>query len=118
MAGHGKSTENSSGHVPVALAFLLIGIGVGSLTAALLTPKTGKQVRKALRRRYDDAREAVGRSYEDAREAVGRRYDDAREAVGDLGDQASGWIERGGEWADAVGSKVAPIANKLKRDIR
>ena len=80
----------------MALAFLLIGIGVGSLIAVMLTPKTGKQVRKELRRRYEDARETVE----------------------DWGDQASDWLQSGRDWAQAAGSKVAPIARKFTREAR
>ena len=87
-------SETRRGGVPVALAFLLIGIGVGSLIAAMLTPKTGKQLRKELRRRYEDARETVE----------------------DWGGQASDWLQRGSDWAQAAGSKVAPIARKLTRE--
>ena len=88
--------SESRGGVPMALAFLLIGIGVGSLVAIMLTPKTGRQLRKELRRHYEDARETVG----------------------DWSDQASDLWQRGSDWAQAAGSKVAPIARKLKRDIR
>jgi gas vesicle protein len=90
----GSATGHSS--VRVALAFLLIGIGVGSLVAAVLTPKTGKQLRKDLRRRYEDARDTME----------------------ELGDQAADLWQRGSGWAQAAGNKVAPIARKLKRDIR
>lgn len=90
----GSETGHSS--VRVALAFLLIGIGVGSLVAAVLTPKTGKQLRKDLRRRYEDARDTME----------------------DWGDQAADLWQRGSGWAQAAGNKVAPISRKLKRDIR
>jgi len=82
--------------VPNGLILLLIGIGVGSLLAATLTPRTGKQVRKELRRRYEDARDTLG----------------------EWSDQAENWVHRGSEWANAASNKVAPIARKLKRDIR
>jgi len=92
---HSVSETNRRG-VPTGLILLLIGIGVGSLVAAMLTPKTGKQVRKGLRRRYEDARDTLG----------------------EWSDQAEGWMQRGSEWANAASSKVAPIARKLKRGIR
>jgi hypothetical protein len=92
---HSVSETNRRG-VPTGLILLLIGIGVGSLVAAMLTPKTGKQVRKGLRRRYEDARDTLE----------------------EWSDQAEGWMQRGSEWANAASSKVAPIARKLKRGIR
>jgi gas vesicle protein len=82
--------------VPMGLILLLIGVGVGSLLAAMLTPTTGKQLRKGLRRSYEDARDRL-------------------EA---WGDQAEDLMQRGSEWANTASSKVAPIARKLKRDIR
>jgi gas vesicle protein len=89
-------SETNGRGVPTGLIFLLIGIGVGSLLAAILTPKTGKQVRKGLRRRYEDARDTLE----------------------EWSDQAEAWKQRGSEWANAASSKVAPIARKLKRSIR
>ncbi len=90
----GSETRHSA--LPVALAFLLIGIGAGALLAAMLTPKTGKQLRKDLRRRYEDVRDTME----------------------DWSDQAAGWLQRGSDWAQSAGSKVAPFARKLKREIR
>ena len=43
-----------------ALGFLAIGLGLGALAAMLITPKTGKQLRKDVRRKYEDARDAMG----------------------------------------------------------
>ncbi len=89
-------SETNGRGVPTGLILLLIGIGVGSLLAAALTPKTGKQLRKGLRRRYEDARDTLE----------------------EWSDQAEGWMQRGSEWANAASSKVAPIARKLKREAR
>jgi gas vesicle protein len=70
-----------------ALTFLFIGLGAGALVALLLAPKTGRQMRRSLRRKYEDAREAIE----------------------DLGDQASGIIEKGAEWANVAKEKVTPL---------
>jgi len=75
------------------LTMLFIGLAAGALMALLLTPQTGKQMRKTLRRKYEDAREAVE----------------------DFGDQASDWIDTGSELADKVKSKVAPLAKQFRR---
>ena len=79
--------------VGLALTFLFIGIGVGALVALLLTPKTGKQMRRGLRRKYEDAREAVE----------------------DWSDQANEIIEKGTEWANAAKEKVAPLSKVITR---
>jgi gas vesicle protein len=70
-----------------ALGFLAIGLGLGALAALLVTPKTGKQVRKDVRRKYEDARETMG--------VWGER-------AGDI------W-HRGEEWADAARRKAEPV---------
>jgi len=75
------------------LTMLFIGLAAGALIALLMTPQTGKQMRKTLRRRYEDARDAMG----------------------DLGDQASDWIDKGAELADKAKNKVAPLAKQFQR---
>ena len=93
--GDYKVSEAGRQGFPRGVAFLLIGIGVGSLLVAMLTPKTGKQLRKGLRRRYEDARDTLE----------------------DWGNHAEDWIQRGSDWANIATSKVAPITRKLKREI-
>jgi gas vesicle protein len=75
------------------LALLAIGVGIGAFVALLFAPKTGKQMRKTLKRKYEDARDSVD----------------------DWSDNAGDFIERGSEWASAAKEKVAPIAQKLRR---
>jgi gas vesicle protein len=76
-----------------ALSFLAIGLGLGALAALLVTPKTGKQVRKDMRRKYEDARDAMGQWSERA---------------GDM------W-EKGEEWADAARRKAEPVTRAFRR---
>ncbi|MBV8207904.1 MAG: YtxH domain-containing protein, partial [Acidobacteria bacterium] len=45
--------------IGTVLAFLFVGLGIGAVTALLLAPKTGRQMRRTLRRTYEDARERV-----------------------------------------------------------
>ena len=52
----GKYETSEGGSVNIAITFLLIGLGAGALTALLLAPKTGKQMRRDLQRGYKDAR--------------------------------------------------------------
>ena len=89
--GDYQPSERSS--VGLALTFLFIGLGAGALAALLFAPKTGKQIRRELRRRYDDAREAI---------------DDFAEQAGDA-------IDRGAEWANTAREKIEPIAKKIHR---
>ena len=55
--GNYESSDKST--AGTAVTFLLIGLGAGALVALLLAPKTGKQMRRDLRRKYDDVRETV-----------------------------------------------------------
>jgi gas vesicle protein len=75
------------------LTMLFVGLAAGALIALLLTPQTGKQMRKTLRRRYEDARDVVE----------------------DFSDQASDWIDKGSDLADKAKSKVAPLAKQFRR---
>lgn len=79
--------------VTTALGFLAIGLGLGALAALLITPKTGRQVRKEVRRRYEDARDAVG----------------------DFSERAGDFWEKGGEWAEAARRKAEPVARAFRR---
>jgi len=47
--------ESSDSTAGTAITFLLIGLGVGAALGLLLAPKTGRQLRKDLRRSYDEA---------------------------------------------------------------
>jgi gas vesicle protein len=98
----GKYESSDKSSVGTAITFLMIGVGAGALVALLFAPKSGKQLRRDLRRGYDDARGTL----EDW-------SDDARDRVHDA-------VERTTEWADelreAARSKTAPIAKALRRD--
>lgn len=87
-----ESSDRSS-NVGIALTLLFIGLGVGALTALLLAPKTGKQIRRTLRRRYEDAREVLD----------------------DWSDQASDVFEKGADMAGKARDRVAPIADRFRR---
>ena len=70
-----------------------------NIAAALMTPKSGKQLRRSLRRKLDDARDAVGDLTEQAGDWVGKGSD--------LADKAS-------DWADKAKERVAPLAKKFQ----
>jgi gas vesicle protein len=80
----------------------MIGVGAGALIALMLAPKTGKQMRKDLRKRYDDARDTL---QDWSEEAIDR--------VNDIADKSSDWAD---ELRDLAREKAAPIAKAIKRD--
>jgi gas vesicle protein len=75
----------------------MIGGGVGALLALLLAPKTGKQLRRDIRRKYEGAREAVEDFTEEARE----RVNDA--------------VDRGNEWVESAREKIDPLRAAVRR---
>jgi len=90
----GKTERNDSmkdRNFGMALTFLCVGLGVGALTALMLAPRTGKQLRRSLKRCYEDAREVFK----------------------DFSDQASEAWDRGTEYAGAMREKVAPIGKAM-----
>jgi len=93
--GNYESSDKST--AGTAVTFLLIGLGAGALVALLLAPKTGKQMRRDLRRKYDDVRETV----EDFAE-------EAKERVNDV-------MERGSEWVDTARERADPIARAVRK---
>jgi len=93
----GKYEASEQGTAATAITFLLIGLGAGTLIGLLFAPKSGRQMRKELRRRYEDARETIDDWKEEAREA------------------AEDTLERGSELADELRDRVTPLAKTFKR---
>jgi gas vesicle protein len=98
----GKYESSSKSNVGTAVTFLMIGVGAGALIALMLAPKTGKQMRKDLRKRYDDARDTL---QDWSEEAIDK--------VNDLADRSGDWAD---ELRDLAREKAAPIAKAIKRD--
>jgi gas vesicle protein len=98
----GKYESSNKSNVGTAVTFLMIGVGAGALIALMLAPKTGKQMRKDLRRKYDDARDTLQDWSEDA-----------MDRVNDVVDRSADWAE---ELRDVAREKAAPIAKAIKRD--
>jgi gas vesicle protein len=96
------SDNSSDGHVGVAVTFLLIGMGAGALAALLFAPKSGVELRRDIRKKYEDAKDAV--------------EDFADEAKGRVEDV----LERGADWVEEVEAtarkKVAPLQRAMRRD--
>jgi gas vesicle protein len=93
----GGYEASEQGRVGTAITFLLIGLGAGTLIGLLFAPKPGKQMRKELRRKYEDARETI----EDWKE-------DAKAAAEDV-------LERGAEIADELRDRVTPLTKAARR---
>lgn len=100
--GRYESSEGS--HIGTAITFLLIGLGAGALAGLLLAPKTGRQMRKDLRR-----------GYEDAKDSIGEWADEAKERAREVGERVRDAASRGAELADDLREKVEPLRRAINR---
>jgi gas vesicle protein len=94
--GKYEASDSGSG-IGMAITFLLIGLGAGALLGMLYAPKPGKQMRRDLRRKYEDAFET---------------FDDWKEQAREF---AEGAMERGSELADDLRERVGPITRGIRR---
>lgn len=88
-AGQGESCSSGS-NVSLALTMLFIGLAAGAITALLLAPKSGRQMRRTLRRKVEDARDVVE----------------------DITDQAGDWFDKGSDWAEKAKGRVAQFKKR------
>jgi gas vesicle protein len=115
--------HRSSSHSTAALglALLFLGLAGGAIAALLLTPKTGKQMRRSLRRKYEDARDVVDDWGEQAGDWV-EKSSDLKNRASDWADtakdRASDWAgtakDRASDWAGTAKKKVAPLSKKFR----
>jgi gas vesicle protein len=100
----GRYESSDSNTVGTAITFLLIGLGAGALAGLLLAPKTGKQLRRDLKRGYEGARETLDDWTEEAKDRVRDVQDRVRDAA-----------ERGADLADNLREKVEPLRRAMNR---
>jgi gas vesicle protein len=89
--------EGSDGTAGTAITFLMIGLGVGAALGLLLAPKPGRQLRRDLRRSYDDALETASEWTDEAKD----RFEEV--------------VEKGSDLADELRSKAKPLSDLLRR---
>ena len=93
----GNYEAAEQGRVGTAVTFLLIGLGAGALIGLLFAPKPGKQMRKELRRKYEDARDTIEDWKADAKQA------------------AEDTLERGAELANELRDRVTPLTKGIRK---
>jgi gas vesicle protein len=72
------SKESTQSHnLKVALTFLAIGAGIGALISLLVSPRSGREIRQAVRGKFDDARRGLNQQTSRLRRTAGQ----AREKV-------------------------------------
>lgn len=89
--------ESSDNSVGTSITFLLIGLGVGASLGLLFAPKSGRQMRRDLRRSYEDALDTISDWTDEAK----GRFDEA--------------IEKGADFADELRTKAEPLTEMLRR---
>jgi gas vesicle protein len=105
----GRYEKSEKSTVGTAVTFLMIGLGVGATIALLLAPKSGRQLRRDLRRGYDDARDTLQDWSDEAQERLKEVADAAQ-------DRLRGVADRSAEWADELREAARPIAKAIRRD--
>ncbi len=100
LEGKYEASEQGSS-VGTAITFLLIGLGAGTLIGLLCAPKSGKSLRKDLRRHYEDVRDNLG--------------DWAEDIKGDVKQAAQGAVDRGADLADELRERVSPLIRDIRR---
>jgi gas vesicle protein len=80
--GEYEQSERSGGKAGTAITFLLVGLGVGALTALLFAPRSGRQTRETLRRKYDETVDSLSEQTENIRERSSEWMQTARERMG------------------------------------
>ena len=93
LATEGEHRCSEGRNLNMALTLLFVGVALGALAALPLAPKTLKQMRRTLRRKYEGAREAME----------------------EFGDQASDLVDKGSEWADQAKSKAGRLGRLFQR---
>jgi len=99
FVAEGEYEPSGRNTVALGLALLMIGFAAGAIAAALMTPKTGKQMRRELRRKASDLRD---------------RVDDWTDQAGDFREKAAEFAGKAQDWADAAKERVGPLAKKFR----
>jgi len=97
----GSYEKSDKSTVGTAVTFLMIGIGTGALLALLFAPKSGEELRRDIRRKFENAKDAV----EDF-------ADEAKDRVGKAVDRSAEWVEG---VTDAAREKMEPLKAAVRR---
>lgn len=95
-----QTRERQGSNIGLSITMLLIGVGAGALTALLLTPYSGRQTRRMLRRKYEDAVDTLN-----------ERAEDWKERGSQLADAARGWVR---QTAENASEKIRPVTKEAK----
>src|SRR5438105_5950823 len=91
---YGEYQPSERSALGTGITMLLIGLGAGALTALLLAPRSGKQTRKLIRRKYDDTVEDITERADEIRERGTEWLERAKDFAGSVSDTAEEARER------------------------
>ncbi len=108
----GRYESSESSNIGTAITFLLIGLGAGALAGLLLAPKAGKQLRRDLKRGYDDALDTVEDWADEAKDKVREAGDRVRDVASRSADRAAELAE---DLRETAREKVEPLRRAINR---
>jgi gas vesicle protein len=100
----GEQQAENGGGWGLGITMLLIGLGAGALTALLFAPRSGRQTRRMLRRKYEDAVDTIN-----------DRADEWKERGAGWAETARGWVGSAKDAAENVSDRIRPIVKEAKR---
>jgi len=104
---HQEYEGNEGSNWGLGITLLLIGVGAGALAGLLLAPRSGRQTRKMLRRRYEDTMETLNEQAEELRERGSEWVGRAKDIAGNMGDSV-----------EFASNKVRDLGREVKKRSR
>ena len=99
-----EQPAGSGGGWGLGITMLLIGLGAGALTALLFAPRSGRQTRRMLRRKYEDTIDTIN-----------ERTDEWKDRGAGWAETARGWIGSAKDAAENVSERIRPMAKEARR---
>ena len=112
----GEYAASNRSQLSTAVAFLLIGASAGAIAALLLAPRNGRQMRRALRYRYENAMDTLAEWQEKARERVSEQLEDLGDDLGDYAEDFAGEaVSQGVSLGLAAQQRASELRDALSR---
>jgi gas vesicle protein len=94
MAEHEETQPIDRNLTGIAVAFFLVGAAVGAGIALLVAPQSGKQTRRMLQRRYEDAADTIAEKAGEVRERGREVVESAKEKVAEAREKVAPFTRR------------------------
>jgi gas vesicle protein len=87
IEGSEQDEKKQPDHQGSRLAYLVAGVGIGTLVGVLLAPQSGDETREWLAAKYKDGKDSVNAKVKKAREQVAELIDRGQQQVGEAVDK-------------------------------